>query len=133
MIKIFTLQDITEIYYFNPQNYILPNGLSIMIGVGTYTGGNLGYATDIGYVNDIYLGGVIYLCMILFFFYYVLRSFYRGQNVTYKFIYQFGLIVLLISNIKGYVFSYNELTSFFIILGIMYNSVNVCNKYRDKE
>lgn len=38
LIKIFTLQDITEIYYFNPQNYILPNGLSIMIGVGTYTG-----------------------------------------------------------------------------------------------
>ena len=122
LINILTLNDLTSIYYFNPQKYILPFGFHFILGKGQYTGSSLGYSTDIGFVNDIYLGGILFLLIILYFFYRVLIPFLKSETGTYRYIFFYGIISLLISNIKGYVFSFNEFTTFFILLSIIYYS-----------
>lgn len=119
LLKIITFDNLSDIYYFSPINYKLPSGLDIFCGIGQYTGTAIGYATDIGYVNDIYLGGIIYLIIILLFFMYILKHICIRNNYFSKFMYQLIIICLLIGNIKGYIFSFNELTSFIIIYSIL--------------
>ncbi|MEQ8191843.1 MAG: hypothetical protein ABRQ39_28015, partial [Candidatus Eremiobacterota bacterium] len=103
-------------YVTNSTKYPLPEGLGLIFGVGRRIMGfnryNLG--TDIGYINDLWLGGIIYCIFIYSLFCYILYGILKADGGRYrlnKFIFYFFATVLIVGNIKGYIFSNNNVTS----------------------
>ncbi|NTR12177.1 hypothetical protein HQ902_05610 [Enterococcus faecium] len=104
-------------YFVNKNNYKVPTELvQFFFGTGNYANGDnvLNFRTDVGYINDIWLGGVFYLLAIVLFF--ITKTFKMKKNIKnnyLNFISNFFILSFLILNIKGYVFSINEFTTFF--------------------
>ena len=100
------------LYVTNAEKYTLPPSfLSIIFGEGHIARGEGMYATDIGYINDIWLGGLIY-CITIIYFYLkntvkmVLHYENKIQNRVWIILGSVG--ILIAANIKGRVFAWNE-------------------------
>lgn len=77
--------------------------------------------SDIGYFRQLYYGGLVYLCLISYFFVLVLR---KANKVFSDRMLVVGVIVtLLIANYKGDVLSSNEFVRFFILMTIFYSMI----------
>lgn len=101
-----------EIFGANSSQFALPQGLAFLLGVGkNIMGGIGGYASDIGFVNDIWIGGILYTvviwAMFSITFYYVMIKSVLNQRVLLLIL----LCFMIISNIKGMVITPNELMS----------------------
>jgi hypothetical protein len=122
--------DVSNGYYFgylsDKKRYDLPDDLAILFGKGTraYSGNKYNLASDVGYINDIWLGGIFYTLAIYFIFIKMLLDIYnyRRDNVDLaKFLFYFLIFTLFVVNIKGIIFSENDLTTFVFILYVFVN------------
>ena len=113
-------------YVTDSSVYTLPPTLgSILFGTGEYTNSSniLGFATDVGYVNDIWLGGVVYALAMYSIFILAINKlihYYNSKNNgKFVFISLFFLSQFIVQNVKGYVFSLNDLSTLFILFFII--------------
>lgn len=112
-------------YYRGTAMWQLPDGLiSKVFGTGQRViRGNTEYQSDIGYINDIWLGGYIYSLLIYLFAVKEsihLNSWFR-KTINLR---QMGVILLLIVltvNIKGSIIGINEVMALFSILIVVSN------------
>lgn len=109
-------------YVNSHDKYILPVTLGSKIfgnGVRVMGGGTkYGVVSDIGYVNDIWLGGIVFCITIYLFFFFIIkkiRKFSVSNNLN-KFLFYSILCILVISNIKGFIFNINDFTTTVFIL-----------------
>lgn len=106
-------------YFFDKSNYLLPEGFHLLFGTGNYANGDnkMGFSTDIGYINDIWLGGIFFAVVILIYFIHTSLSMRKYSVFQEKsinnFLAYFFLFSFFILNIKGYVFSINEFSTLF--------------------
>lgn len=83
--------------FFLPENFV-----DIIFGEGRIVFGDENQDSDIGYVNQIYTGGIIYLLILLSFLWYMYNS---NVKITHdKLLPLLFMIVLLVVNIKGNAF-----------------------------
>jgi len=103
-------------YFTRPDMWLIPSGLESVFGVGLRVmhENTYGFMSDIGYVNDIWLGGFVYSSSIyLTFFLFNLN--FKKTNI-FAFLLFFISFVFL--NLKGPVLSFNNFTNLFFILYI---------------
>jgi len=107
-------------YATSENAYVLPTGLSFLWGIGHLVmGGYQGVGSDVGYVNDIWFGGILYMAIVYPFFLGMMWSLFRKKEGAPSFL---GISLLFLYpalNIKGIAFSMNDFTNFFILIYIM--------------
>lgn len=108
----------TFAFLLNPDWYKLPSGFSVLWGTGhrVITGYN-GYNSDIGYINDIWFGGIIYAAIKYFFIYSLI--FYLMKHKSEGLIKYMGIlfaVLMPILNIKGLAFDMNGFSNMIFIL-----------------
>lgn len=125
------LQGNKEGYYSDVNTmFFLPEMNEILYGSGKeFFGGRYNRASDIGYVNDLFLGGIIYsLILYASFILYSLSG--RIKNSwEHETIIWIIIGILLAVNIKGSAFRANNFTNLFILLSVALNY----NKYKKKR
>ena len=87
-------------------------------------GGKNGVYSDIGFQNDIYLGGILY--SILIWTYFIFKLFKINLHKEYNNIGILLLFLMIISNIKGIIIENNEII---ILIYILYYSSISEKKY----
>lgn len=122
----------TSGYYFSyitdPNKYILPNDAEIWFGKGASSLELYGLQSDVGWINDIWRGGILYGLFIYLIFIRLLYNIRRNLSKQFRmmeFITTYMLFALIASNFKGFIFSVNEITSFILILYIFFTCVKV--------
>lgn len=84
-----------------------------LIGEGFSRFHNMSKNSDVGYVNQIFYGGIIYFILLFRLYFKIIKRYYKLSADKIAFV---GLIAtILISNYKGFAFSSNELTRFILI------------------
>lgn len=121
-------------YALGSEQYKTPEGIGILFGTGLSTlHVNKDYASDVGFINDIWLGGLVYVIPLLLFFSvntYKMMNFYINKNVNRKLCALLTIILLFIINIKGRCFVLNEIMNLWFLLFVYF----VTDKYyNDKE
>lgn len=117
-------------YISNSSFYQIPDGLFFLIGKGHTVTRTFMVATDIGYINDIWLGGLIYCIISYASFMLIFISIYRSKTedkISIKVISLFLLTTFLISNIKGIIISVNEFINMLFLIEIflvLYSKAN---------
>lgn len=116
-------------YFYDSQNYVMPNNEYIILGSGLNLNQlEIPYRSDIGYINDIWKYGVTIILI-----YYLTKKFLDFlnnndiNNYFYTLIKFIFIIVLIISNIKGNVFSMNPLSAFVILFVLCISSKAINN------
>ena len=127
-------QDSYFAYATNDDKYRLPDSIGgIIFGTGNITTrGNMDFQSDVGYINDIWYCGLIYVILIFYFYISKLMKLFiflnKNYNVSYLLFYV-ALIILLASNIKGRCFSWNEITQLLVMCFIYYRYAQLSNTY----
>ena len=104
---------------------IFPEGLSVIFGTAaTIFGIETGFGSDIGYINDMWLGGLIFMSITYgaFLLYYI--EAYKKSDKLITFICLLFLVTFFILNIKGILVSNNE----FFNISILLSAVFILNK-----
>ena len=106
-------------YITSKEKYTLPSDvLNIIFGKGyRIMGGRAlyGVSSDIGFINDIWLGGLFY-CIIVYTVYFgFMKSMYKSKDSLSSFIGLFFILTFIICNFKGYVFTMNGLTNMLLV------------------
>ena len=107
-------------YISNDDRYVLPNSsIGLFMGEGiSIVGGNNKYGvySDIGFINDIWTGGLLYLVYTYSYMFIQLKKLNKKNNEfsLFSFIYFTGLILIL--NFKGRVFSMNSFLNLVVFL-----------------
>jgi len=99
----------------NDENLLrLPTGINLLIGVGSYVYSNVkyGFHTDVGYVNYIWMGGLIYFFLIFFLIFYILKPLSRES----KKLFFIALVFIFVLNIKDVMFTVNEFMNLLFFL-----------------
>lgn len=113
--------------YFDEANrFVIPQGLNFIFGVGKDSltdGGIANVHTDVGYVNYLWLGGIIYLVIVFYIFIKMIAILIKSDNKRMKCIGVNLLIDIFVLNIKGIIFSINEFTILIFIL-VFYEYLN---------
>lgn len=125
-------------YISHEQNYPIPK--NIITGEGHGIVGNIGYAaygvkSDIGYINDLWRGGILYMTILYSWFFKIHRRIYK--TVTNKMCTFLGLFFMLlypIIQIKGSIYNMNDLTNFLFLLLIISSCTQsgACEMYKCK-
>lgn len=117
-------------YFSDKSHYTLPSsvyGFLFGVGKGTIYGfANQGVyiQSDIGYINDIWFGGIIYLFILYGCFAFMLYKLFSSNVNIVKFISLFFMILLPIVNFKGLAFGFQQLTIFVVLLFIIHGRTN---------
>lgn len=107
-------------YATSENAYVLPSGLAVLWGTGyTVMGGYRGFFSDVGYVNDVWFGGIFYIVIVYTFFLGLMWSLFRKKEGAFSFLGLFMLLLYPALNIKGIAFSMNAFTNFFFLVYIM--------------
>lgn len=110
-------------YLGNEEVYSIPSNWKLLFGEG-YTI-MLGYNpfhvySDIGYINDIWLGGICFVIILYSFLFFNLLYIFRAKNDLIKFVGLFLFFVLPIVNIKGMAIStMNPIMNFTVLFCIL--------------
>lgn len=128
MMALFNGNSYSEYSYFkyiaDADIYRVPDGIKLLFGTGSITTRNNSLIqSDIGFINDIWLGGLIYV----FAFYgliisqiHKICSYYRYKYNSCGVLLEFGIIgLIMVANIKGRILSFNEASNL-IILSVVY-------------
>ena len=111
-------------YFTSPTRWTLPGGTRNFFGAGTWVlgGSKYGVASDIGYINDVWVGGIVYATgLYLLFANMIIGLSRRGVGRRHiGFLKMFFAVVFLMANIKGPVFVTNSLTSAFFLIYVFY-------------
>ena len=110
-------------YITDPDKYRLPGGvIEVLFGVGHRTMGmteRYGYGSDIGYVNDLWLGGIVYMIPLYLFFALLMIKLWKNENNRVSFIGMLYLVMYPFVNIKGIAASANAFSYFLFFLYIV--------------
>ena len=122
-------EEIGYFTYINSSNkWKIPNGISLLFGKGLdIMKGFDGISSDIGYINDIWFGGIFFSIMIYYLFIRILLKIYKSnnnQNINKKFLSIFLLIIFFVSNIKGPIVRVSEFTCLILLLYTVRNIDN---------
>ena len=110
-------------YFLSSEKYTLPkNGFDLFFGTGTYILMRNEYSvtSDIGYINDMWLGGLTYLfvvygCVLAFF----RKLFLKHRNHQYvRIVLSVLMTGIAVSNMKGTVLSFNNVSTLVILICI---------------
>lgn len=114
----------------------MPESWSLVFGTGNTVYYAEQYRTDVGYINDIWLGGIIY-CITLYgaVSYWFLKSSKDKENEqkSNQMIRSLIVIMMLVANIKGQIFYSNSLTSLAIVLVFYFNIEDYEKKINTEE
>lgn len=123
-------------YAIDSQRWTIPSGIGLIIGTGSrILGANkFNIHSDIGYINDIWMGGLIY-CLVIYGLVALclLKIKHEADRTNDKMIARFIVLTYALSlpilNIKTYIISLGAVTTLLIIVGIF-----ICtNKANDAE
>lgn len=113
-------------YITNIDRYVLPNGIvSLMFGEGhSIMGGEklYGVASDVGFINDIWRGGFVYLIVLYCFAFRALWTVYKNGERQISFIGLCALLAVPVLNFKGSIIRMNE---FSVVLFLIYMLSNI--------
>lgn len=110
-------------YVADPAKYVLPDsafamlfgeGHSIMSGTEGY-----GLQSDIGYINDIWTGGIVYVIVLYSFVTSCLIRLYKNNNELISFVGILGIALYPFLNIKGIICNMNDMTVFVMLLFVV--------------
>lgn len=113
------------IYIFDSSRWILPGGLTTIIGAGMRVMGSnsIRNTTDIGFINDIWLGGIVYCAMVYSYIVSINRKIMTCKKVdniaTENFLHFLGtsfLLCLVALNFKGYIINTNCFFNLFVLI-----------------
>lgn len=119
-------------YLVDSDRWVLPSGLGFLFGYGIRVLGPnpTNVTTDIGYVNDIYFGGIVYSAILYLLMLKYILSFRRFEENKYpgfnKFLLLFFLASFIVLNFKGYIFDLNNFFVLFIIIAVFISSRVSC-------
>lgn len=110
-------------YMLDADRWILPQGISLLFGTGSRImgGSRYGVFSDVGYINDIWFGGLLY-CIFLYGIVALclLFSFIFSHNHEHTKLIQFITAIYMISfpilNIKTYIISFGTFTTLLILV-----------------
>lgn len=109
---------------------VFPEGLELIGGTGNTIFGNEEIGSDVGFINDIWLGGIL-LCLQLYTanIYIILKVKFKDKKIK-NFYILFTLLTVIIMNIKGiYTQGNNVLNLIMLLFGI---SNIICTKKEEK-
>lgn len=124
-------------YLFNKNKWIFPDGLGIIFGYGIRVMGNNKYGseTDVGIVNDMWFGGIIYILIAYgLFFSYCKKirriDFYDKNNKNRidkigGYLFWAFLLNAIVLDFKSFIIDIHSLSMFFIIL-LVYIDLFAC-------
>ncbi len=120
-------------YLSNKNKYQLPKStLGLFFGKGILVlGGNNTYnvSSDIGFVNDVWLGGITYVLIEYISYFILIKSLIKRNEEISSFL---GLLLIILSfvlNFKGCIFSMNSFMNFAVISHILLkNKVDISSK-----
>lgn len=112
-------------YVTGSGKWIIPKDFNLITGFGIRVMGQnpIGPSTDVGYVNDIFFGGIIYSTIIysciVYYSYDVLLK-YKGYYINgfNRFITLYFILSLIVLNFKGYIIDLNNFFVLFIMLTV---------------
>lgn len=122
-------------YFVDESTYRLPESINVFFGTGTRSlnDGGVGVFTDIGFINDIWLGGIFYLfisiIVILWGIYKVNYKLKFNNRPQVRFFTILLVISMLISNFKGVIVYTNEITTPLLIIYLLVVSTNSLGEY----
>ncbi len=104
-------------YYTDSTRWQLPDGLGFIFGIGATTN-NFGIDSDMGFINDIWLGGLVYSLFIIYILLSLTRDIRKSSRYSsywkqYVAISLFGTFI--IADIKGVAFSYSSFMAFYVL------------------
>ncbi|AMB97021.1 hypothetical protein [Aerococcus urinaeequi] len=111
-------------YVTSANQYQLPEGAGLLFGEGIRVmfGNSSNFLSDIGYINDIWLGGLIYLVAISLIISFLFIS---GKNASsylgkedIKLTSIFLITILIVLNFKGFIFGFNPVINTTLLLYI---------------
>lgn len=119
-------------YMVSGENWKLPEKMiAKLFGTGAFSRdvaiANVG--TDIGYVNDIWRGGLFFATSTYLFFYIMMSRLLKNYDKDTRF---YGILCMLLFpllNIKGQIFGMNDVTNFLIVMNIVNCYEKQCLKY----
>ncbi len=109
-------------YFVNPDTWEVPeNTLQFMFGTGIRVmgGSRYGARTDVGFINDIWYGGIFYTVILYLSIFKLMKNtaFKKTVSNENKNLLWIMYILLLVSNLKGMSFKINDCyTTFFVML-----------------
>lgn len=110
-----------------------PTGFDLILGVGSGVMGEAGAAygarSDVGFINDLWRGGLFYSIALLILYITMLTHLYKskvGNKEFTRFISVFFLLIFIMTNIKGSFFIHSDLTVVFWLFytALVFNSEN---------
>ena len=90
--------------------------MDFLFGTGQNIFGREGDSSDIGYVINLYYGGLIFSLLLYLAYFILIMAFYKGGSVVEKNISICLLVYLAIANVKGNVFIPSELINGIVLL-----------------
>jgi hypothetical protein len=113
--------------------WIFPDEKDVFFGTGFNLFGQFNRSSDIGYVLNLYYGGILF-CTLLYFSYFNLLGKYNKHSAVEKVIFISILILLFAANFKGTVFRPNEIIHGVLLLIIFSVTSRYYNsKLREKK
>lgn len=107
-------------YLINQERFVFPEGLSGFLfgkGYSIMSSRNpSGFQSDVGYICDIWTGGVVYIGILYSFFLSLLIKLRKNTNALMAFIASYYMIALLFINIKGVALSMNAFINLLIVI-----------------
>ncbi len=124
-IKNFLLRGDTSSGYFgyltNPEKYVLPNGdIQKIFGVGRniINGSPEGVSSDIGYINYIWMGGVIYLIFTFILIWLLIKPLTCSGDNNQKRLSQMLVVTFMVLSFKDTLLGLNEYISFVLLCSV---------------
>lgn len=107
-------------YLINKDRFVLPEGtFSLFFGKGysiMSSKNPSSFQSDVGYICDLWVGGIIYIVLLYTFFGGMLIKLRKNKNKLISFIASFYIVALLFINIKGVAFSMNAYANLLVII-----------------
>lgn len=110
-------------YLTDPRRWIIPSGLQLIFGTGfrVMGGSPFGVTSDIGFINDLWFGGIVYTCILYVTTVFCLISVMRfnrmkEENRLLKYVVWVYIVMLPILNFKTPIIAMGPFTSILIIV-----------------
>jgi len=124
-------------YLTDKNNYRIPESIrTILFGTGHITMGMLskyGFSSDVGYINDLWFGGIFYILIVYVLFIAMMWRLYRSRDKTASLLGLYFLLIYPIVNFKGIVFSMNSISNFVVIAYIYIMAIEKTKKREDSR
>ena len=105
-----------NLYALTDKMWFMPNGIyELIFGTGENVFGRSYMSSDIGYIVNLYYGGLVF-SIVLYLSYFILLIKYYGNNIIEKNISVSIILYLFIANLKGNVFKPNEVINGVLLL-----------------